>query len=668
VIALADHLCEALEGFYVYNTYVPFAGDGAVAGYNGQLEVFFRPGSWAQAVPSILTTNAPLYPVGHPLAGTSTWTSADHGRGVAYVVVAYKADAPDAKHPVWSAGQPTFLWKLKGLKTYSARQDTTVGGSGAHRWADDATRAWSNNLIDCRYTWVRGIYVEGHVADPKYLLLGRGLTAEEAPPANVFAPANLCDEDVPLKAGGTEKRYRIGGTFGGGDAYIDTENDFAAACGGIIVDRGGSVELVPGAAETPVWSITDDDLVEQTTVTSRDFRSKTDTAWVNMVSVSYTEPTQKWAPHAAPLHSNDADVAADQEPRLAQPRLNLVTSGTQAQRVGEIVRRKGRLWRTRGLVLPPRLAGAEHGDWLVWTSRRYGPHPGSPLTPLTFRIVSDGQGADWRNSLALEEISAFVYDWDPETDEVAEGSVAVNSPDRPDVGAPDAGDWSLVGSTLSAAGGSIPALVITGAPTDTSADAVVFDYRPYTLGLGDEDDWNAAAFEAPTVTRKEFTSVTPGTDYQVSVRYRVHGVIGDRLILGPVTAGQLAIGGARRLATQSVGYPFTSDDTNIYVADFDAVLTDGTAVSFPAGTISGLSAGVTYALMWNIAGGSYSAVSQPASAEMASSAYAFLTWQTTSDTGVYPTPDLPPDGYGGDDPWYRAMSAYAGVTYDGGSP
>lgn len=600
VIALADHECESLEGFYVYNNYVAFAGDGLVSGHSSQLAVYFRSGTWGQSVPSILTTNAPVYPVGHPLAGTKTWTSDDRGRGVCYVVVAYKADKSDAKHPVWASGQPTFLWKLKGLKVYSARDDSTAGGSGAHRWNDDATREWSANPVDCRYTWARGIYAQGHVGDPKYLLLGRGLSAEEAPAANVFAPANLCDEDVALKAGGTEKRYRIGGVFGGDDAFIDTEGELAAACGGIIVDRAGSVEMVPGAAVTPVWTITDDDLIEGTTVTAREFRSKTDSGWVNMVTAVYTEPSQKWASHSAPLHRDDADVAADGEPRLGQPQLPLVTSGTQAQRVGEMARRHGRLWRTRSLTLGPRFAGAEHGDWLVWNSRRYGPHPGEPLAPLTFRIVSDAQGQDWRNSLVLEEISVDVFAWDETVDELTDTSVAVNSSVLPDVGAPDSGNWTL--AAVSNPDGSVLLRFTGNSSDDTAAATVLFEYAAATSSPDPDDDgaWIAATSRVAgaTTVSTEVTGVLPATEYWGAVRYITDfGIPGDRLVLGPVTTAASS-GSFVFIASENIGagdfISITESGGTYYASKAFAGSSPAAADAFVTATVASGSIGMGY--------------------------------------------------------------------------
>lgn len=127
VIALADHKCDALEGFYVNDTYVAFGGDGAVAGYNNQLMVYWRQGTEAQTVPAVLTSYGP------------GWTANDNGAGVCYAVVAYKADVADTKTPVWTNGRPKFVFVLRGALCYQARKDTSIGGSGTHRRNNPAT-------------------------------------------------------------------------------------------------------------------------------------------------------------------------------------------------------------------------------------------------------------------------------------------------------------------------------------------------------------------------------------------------------------------------------------------------------------------------------------------------------------------------------------------------
>lgn len=526
VIALADHRCQALTGLYANDKYAAFVGDGIVAGFKGQLQVFWRPGTWDQTVPSILTSNCPV------VGGTPTWTANDRGRGVCYVVVAYKADKADAKNPVWAGGTPRFEFILKGALCYSARQDSTVGGSGAHRWNDPATRVWSDNPIDFRQTWQRGFYAGDKIDQPEMLLLGRGLSAIEAPPANVFAPANVCDEMVPLKAGGSERRYRLNGTFGGDDRYIETEEDIAAAVGGVVVEREGAVEIIPGAAQPVVWEITDDDLLVGSTVKKTDFFSQTDDQWVNGVAAKYIEPAQRWKDHSAPIRRNIDDMMADGEPRISQPTLPLVTSGTQAQRIAEQVRRMGRLPLKRELKLGPRFIGAEHGDWLRWTSKRYrrpGDDPLSP-TPIVFRIESDAQDETWQNALTLREISASVYPWTI-ADEITPGAVAQEATPPDFSEAPDGADWSLIALPS----GVSVTLRFAGAVED-GVDGVVFEYAIGAVSPDPEDDelWTLGGIGGSNTTVFDATGKALDARYWGAVSYIYGASRSDRLVLGPV--------------------------------------------------------------------------------------------------------------------------------------
>ncbi|NBB37637.1 phage tail protein [Sphingobium yanoikuyae] len=554
VIALADHKCQSLTGFFVNDKYVAFSGNGIVPGYNSQLMVYWLPGDWNDAVPAWVLSNAPI------VGGQRTWTANDRGRGVCKVFVAYKADKSDAKNPVWSGGQPSFQWVVKGLLCYQARKDSTVGGSGAHRWNDAATREWTDNPIDCRYTWARGIYAGDHVDDPAMLMLGRGLSDVEAPPQNVFAPANVCDEPVALAAGGTEKRYRVGGSFGGDDAYIDTEEELAAACGGWVVEREGSVELVPGAAQPVIWDITDDDLMIGSSVTATDFRSQADDEWVNSVAVKYVEPSQKWKDHSAPVRRDISDIAEDGEPRVSQPSLALCTSGTQAQRVGEQLRRLGRLWKVRDITLPPRLVGIEHGDWIRWTSKRYGikPAPTTPA-PIIFRVESDAQNEKWQNQLSLREVSAAVYGWSTAI-ELQPGAVAVQNPDADFDAAPDAGSWSLSAQIVTGSGSQIPTLRFTGAVEDDGPESVIFDYVAGTAAPDPDNDgvWTNAGSAYPSVTDFPVNGLMAGATYWGAVSYIVGGMRTDRRVLGPVimpsimgSSGRVLLEGGGRMLLES---------------------------------------------------------------------------------------------------------------------
>lgn len=391
VVALADHVCDGLVGFYVGDTYVAFGGDGDVAGYNGQLKVWWRPGAADDAdFPEEIASLGPA-------------TAPGNLRGVAKVAVAYKADAPDAESPIWTSGRPAFLWVVRGALCYDPRKDSTVpGGDGDHRWDDPTTREFSDNAELCRYLFSRGVYALETVDEPAKLRLGRGLTAYEAPPERVFAAANLCDELVDLGVDETERRYRVGGVIRSSETFERVEQMFADAMGGFIIQPEGGVAVSPGEAKTPVASITDDDLVVGEAVRMTPFRSESDR--VNTIIPRYVEPTQKWADTSAGVLRDLTDILADGGPLEETLPLVLVPFRAQAERIGEMRRRQHRLERTASITLGPRFAHLEEGDWIEWTSDR---HFGGAT--LVFRITAYGLDGQWRNSLALEETSFYVY-------------------------------------------------------------------------------------------------------------------------------------------------------------------------------------------------------------------------------------------------------------------
>lgn len=520
VVALADHECAALVGFYVNDQYVAFGGDGNVAGFNNQLQVYWRPGTLNQAVPQVLLTNQP------------GCTANDNGAGVAYVVVAYKADAQDAKNPVWPGGRPTFAWRVRGAKCYIPRKDSTVpGGLGAHRYADPSTWEWTDNLIDCRYAWVRGFYACNRMDQPDMLLVGRGLPASAAPPENTFAPANVCDELVE-----GERRYRIGGVISADQSYIEVEETFALSCAGVIVQPGGAVEIEPGQAKAPVAFITDDDLLVGSKVEYRRYRSKADASWVNTVIPRYVEPTLKWADHAAPVRRDIDDIMADGGPREETVSLSLVTFAKQAGRVGEVYRRLGRLVKhVPSITLGPRFAEIEEGDWIVWTSQR---HFGG--ASLIFRVESYGLDAKWHNTLSLREIGPSVYTEGPFiADQASNGQQFAPALAQQ----PGAAAWAAAAEQLSATGGRIPAIVITGAIDDPYAQQVRFEYWRSPEGAPPPADtqWTSAGIFGPATQRREISSVAGGATYYAAVSYLVGGVPSDRRVLGPITTGVIQV-------------------------------------------------------------------------------------------------------------------------------
>lgn len=533
LIRLADHKCEELVGFYVNDEWVEYTGDGDVPGYedgdDAALQIYFRADTSADPLPP-------------PIGNRSSWSAGyNQGESGCDVCVVYEADKPDEKHPEWPGGRPRFLFVVKGKKCYDPRLDATVpGGSGDHRWDDPGTWEWSDNPAVCRYNWVRGVYANDQVENPAHLLVGRGLSQAEAPPENIIAAANLCDElvnDAP--------RYTFNCPIYSQQPFIEVEEMFAAATGGQIVTREGSVELEPGAAKSVVAEFTDDDLLSGSEVSwNQGVLSEADQEWVNTVVARYVEPTQKYADHSAPVIREATYILADGKPRETQITLRGVDNTAQAQRVAQIILRLGRLWGRGSVTLGPRFCEIEDGDWVNWVSpRRF---PDAPSYTKTFRVEAYQINEKWQNTLTLRQINSDVYTDLPLRPDYADEFEATEPP--PDIGSPEADNWTLSAISLASGGASIPALRFAGnADDDEFVESIIFEYwaddgiiDPVTNP--DDPAWISTGNSPPSTTQRDITSVIGGTTYYGAVTYVVDGEPGDRLILGPVTVGEISIG------------------------------------------------------------------------------------------------------------------------------
>jgi hypothetical protein len=143
--------------------------------------------------------------------------------------------------------------------------------------------------------------------------------------------------------------------------------------------------------------------------------------------------------------------------------------------------------------------------------------------------------------------------------------------------------------------------------------------------------------------------VTTGTAYEGAVSYRIGNRVSERLILGPVTAGDIIIvgPGARKPISRSVNYPVSgTTDTTITLIAHTAYFEDGSTESLPGATLSSLTAGTQYGVFWRAADG-YEVEAEPATTHMTTGRWVFVGWAETSTGGTYTPPPTPPPGWGG---------------------
>ncbi|WP_414461830.1 hypothetical protein [Hyphomicrobium sp. DY-1] len=371
------------------------SGDANVSGtavleYPGAMWISYHSGDWNQSVDSDLVSKAT----------GGEFLSSYRGRGICYVRVTLKFD-----QKLYKNGLPAFVFVFQGAKLYDYRKDGSVGGSGSHRWGTESTYEFTENPAVIAYNWYRGIRVNGAP------LAGMNVPADFLPLDNWMAAANACDETVNLKAGGTERRYRMGGIV-----PVDADNasvmrDIVTSMAGSVADCGGIFKLYPGVSQTPVLHITDDDIMSNVTVKYVPKQSRS--GLVNAVFGSFNDPSQMYQSTALPPRISPTDEAADGGLRLSQNYgLTYVSSGTQGQRITEILRRQGRFQRNLQFTLSPIAVGLESCDWISWTSRRYG------FTDMLFRVVQGNRNPELTVPVEINETSESIFAWNPMVDQL----------------------------------------------------------------------------------------------------------------------------------------------------------------------------------------------------------------------------------------------------------
>jgi hypothetical protein len=615
---------KGVVGFKGDDEAVTFDADGKAitSQWEGEMWMRWRAGSQPEAA---AITSPPGLKNGAVLPD---WTAAHKMSGKAgYMLVL----GENSKRTAYPTGEVKPLVTVEGLFAYDPRLDSTYpGGEGGCRLDNPATWVWTENPILWALKWSLGLW-EGPVGKGApgvdYQVGGIG-----AAPSGIDFPAFVVAANVADANG-----WKVA-------AYPTTDDDksqvldaFLQAGGAIYAQRAGKISCIQRAApRASVVTITARDTagpLEIDTAASRIDR-------INTIRPRFWSEAHRWQMHPA----DEVSFATWREQ----------DNGT----------------RPRGLDFPyvPLATQAVQLAGLQIAHTREGIAGVIPLKPylqriapgMAFTISEPGFLLDGVKCLCLnaeyDAASGIVsVTFVSETDAKYPFALGLSSdppappvigPVVPPVTPPAEGEWTLTAENFTDNGASIPALVLTGEVDNAMAQSVVFEFRPVGAAA-----WAGAGAEDPTVERKEITGLTPGTDYEAAVSYRIGSRISERLVLGPVTAGVLVPPpgeGARIPVGRSVAYPLSAPDANtIEVAAFNAYMADGTTIALPAGDMVGLAEDTIYGVFWR-EGDGYEAEVQPATVHMTTGRWVFLGWQTTPDAlGDFNPPPPPPPGWGG---------------------
>lgn len=326
------------------------------------------------------------------------WTSANKMTGCAYIVVEAWWDSDNMLAP------PSLTFEMEGAKLYDRRKDSTAGGSGSHRIDDPSTWEWSDNPAVALDHFMLGRF-SGSIKT-----FGIGLSADEVPYDRFAAQANICDEDVALKAGGTQKRYRANGFIHASDDYASTISKLCTAMAARPADFGGRFGVVGVESRTPVLTIDDGDLIAGSPETYSPKRS-----WSELVTAiegRFQDPAQLYQPVDYPrVTDGDWQDEDGSDPKIATLDLEFETNVERAQRIALLKARAERRQATLKGVYPLWTVELERGDWFIRTGAKWGDDGKTfevverILNPETFTVAIVAQEVDAADSAWDENVA-----------------------------------------------------------------------------------------------------------------------------------------------------------------------------------------------------------------------------------------------------------------------
>jgi len=362
------------------------------------LEARFHDGTQVAADPWLLGLSTPERPFETSAIGT----------GNAYAVMRAWVN-----QDLFPNGFPTFLFEVEGIPLYNPALDTSVGGSGTHRWADPATWESSENPAVQLYNVLRGIHYAG-----EWVYGLQDITAAQIPTDHWIAQIEKCNElvweTVPEWWIYEERKIQVAQFRSSAEIPVSAEihtviESLLTACNGRLSDAGGVYKLFAGAPGAPVMSFTDEDILSTSEQSFTPFLGLADT--VNGVVAKYPSPAAGWQVETAPpLYRPDYEAEDGGRRLLVDVSLDFVPYAEQAQRIMAAALNEARRARRHTLTLPPAYWPLEPGDVIAWTSERNG------YIAKQFRVdgVADLPNADVM--LDLTEVDPSDYDWDTVTD------------------------------------------------------------------------------------------------------------------------------------------------------------------------------------------------------------------------------------------------------------
>jgi hypothetical protein len=346
-----------------------------------------------------------------PINGGGKWGSSRLLTGCAYVHIRIKrtGNTKKAQSPL-ASGLPSRVTIIgDGAPLYDPRKDSTVPvGSGSHRATDQTTWGVYTDADDTDNPalqllwWLLGWKINNKLS------IGCGVPYNRIDMASFITAANICDENVTLAIGGTQKRYRTSGTASDADDRLDIINNLLASMNGTLRDNGGklSVTAMKNDLADYVLTFNENDILgafdwQQTRGLTENY---------NVARGRYIDPSQN-SLYQLVDYPEVGFASPDGIERVMSIDLAYVEDGRRAQRLAKQILQRNQYRGMFSVSFNSKALGCQVGDVVRVSLETLG------WLNKPFRVVSQEIRFDGQVPMALVEENAAIYAWD--NDDVA---------------------------------------------------------------------------------------------------------------------------------------------------------------------------------------------------------------------------------------------------------
>lgn len=471
-IAVAGHEVDAFEAVYFDDEELVIGNDNFA--FHNKARIQFKLGTQDQTAFDDLVSES-----------DSGWTANHRLRGVACVYIRLEYDQD--KFP---NGVPAISFRVRGKKVFDPRSNSIV---------------WSANPALC---------LNDYLTNTQYGL--GAVYANEVDSAALIASANICDENITLDEGGTEKRYECHGALITSSTPENSINSILGTMSGKAVFSSGVWRILAGAYYTPTLTFDENDLRAgfsiQTLVSRREN--------FNCIKGLFAAKDNRYIVSDFPPIVSQTFIDQDSGEQVFQSiELPMTTSASMAQRLAKIELLKARQPIT--LTLPMKLHGlqANVGDIVRINNTRMG-WAAKPFEVTSLRVALD---VDLGVDLELREISTDVFAWSTSEQQEFDPSPNTNLPDPFTIATPT--NLVAQGTSVVAKDGTTQAGILIS--WDDAPNAFVTQYEVQWIRGSSNSDYGLLTNE-PTVT------ISFGSILDSASSFEDYGSITD-----PTTQGEI---------------------------------------------------------------------------------------------------------------------------------